>query len=132
MEGLSTREFADLLARLAIEHKASDLSVLEMSEVIDFADIFVICSADNRRMVRAIAEQISLHVKHELGRLPVGIEGMEASRWVLVDFGDVILHIFDMPLRGFYDLDRLWGDATPLPTPEEPAREEDDWTDEEA
>jgi ribosome-associated protein len=89
-----------------------------MSGVITYADVFVICSANNRRQVKGIAEAVLEVAKRDYGRLPEGVEGLEASRWVLVDLGDVIIHVFDEPLRGFYDLDRLWGDARRLPSPE--------------
>lgn len=125
-EDLATRDFATELATLALEHKARDLSILDMSGLIDYADVFVICSASNRRQVRAIADSLLYEVKHRHDRLPAGVEGLEASRWILVDFGDVVVHVFDRPLRGFYDLDRLWGDAEPLPTPEVELDEEDD------
>ena len=60
--------------------------------------------------MRAIAEGIVDDLR-KVGHRPVGVEGLDASRWVLIDFGDVLVHVFDEPLRGFYDLDGLWGDA---------------------
>lgn len=70
----------------------------------------MICHGSNRRQVRAIAEGIVDDLRKVQMR-PIGVEGMDASRWVLLDFGDVVVHVFDEPLRGFYDLDSLWGDA---------------------
>ena len=95
-----------------------------MSAISTYCDAFVICHGTNRRQVRAIAEGIQENLR-ERGVRPLGVEGMEASRWVLLDFGDVVVHVFDEPLRGFYDLDGLWGDAPrmkvgpppPLPAP---------------
>jgi ribosome silencing factor RsfS/YbeB/iojap len=89
-----------------------------MRSLVAYTDVFVIVSARNRRQVQAIAEEVRKAGKEKYGHLPNGIEGMEAARWVCVDFGSVVVHVFDEPLRGFYDLDGLWRDAPRLPTPE--------------
>jgi ribosome-associated protein len=94
------------------------MAILDMRELVDYCDVFVICSATNRRQVQAIAEAVRSFGKKELGLKPQATEGLEAARWVLVDFGDVVLHVFDQPLRGFYNLDGLWSDAPRLPVPE--------------
>lgn len=110
-------DLAQSIAEAALDKKGQDLAILDMRGLIDYADVFVICSATNRRQVQAIAEAARLKGKHEHGIATVGVEGMQAARWVLVDFGDVILHVFDAPLRGFYNLDGLWSDAPRLPLP---------------
>lgn len=74
----------------------------------------MICSGTNRRHVRAIAEGIVEELRG-LGLRPLGVEGLDASRWVLIDFGDVLVHVFDEPMRGFYDLEALWADAPRVP-----------------
>jgi ribosome-associated protein len=84
--------------------------VLDLTGVASYCDGFVICSGTNRRHVRAIAEGIVEDLRKE-GLRPIGIEGLDASRWVLLDFGDVLVHVFDEPMRGFYDLEALWADA---------------------
>jgi len=109
---------AHLLALAALEKKAHDLAILDMRGLIDYSDVFVICSATNRRQVKAIAEEVRRSGKRDHGFTFSGVEGLEAARWVLVDFGDVVVHVFDDPLRGFYDLDGLWADAPRLPLPE--------------
>lgn len=109
---------AQKLATLAIERKAADAALLDMHELVDYCDIFVLLTARNRRHVAAIAEDLRLLAKRELGLRCVGIEGLPAARWVLVDFGSIVVHIFDEPLRGFYDLDGLWSDAPRLPLAE--------------
>ncbi len=106
------------LATAAYEKKALDMAILDMRELVDYCDVFVICSATNRRQVQAIAEGVRAFGRKELGLKPQAIEGLEAARWVLVDFGDVVVHVFDQPLRGFYNLDGLWSDAPRLPVPE--------------
>ena len=78
----------------------------------------MICSAGNRRQVQAIAEAVRQAARHDHGIKNIKVEGLEAARWVLVDVGDVVVHIFDAPLRGFYDLDGLWADAPRLELPE--------------
>jgi ribosome-associated protein len=88
-----------------------------MRNLVAYTDVFVICSARNRRQVQAIADEVR-KVGKELGLMPKGTEGLEAARWVLVDFGSVVVHVFDEPLRPFYDLDGLWRDAPRLPVPE--------------
>ncbi len=87
-----------------------------MRGLVSYTDMFVLVTATNRRQVQAIAESVRLEAKTE-GVTVDGVEGMEAARWVLVDFGDVVVHIFDEPLRGFYDLDGLWRDAPRMDVP---------------
>ncbi|MCB9684148.1 MAG: ribosome silencing factor [Alphaproteobacteria bacterium] len=111
---------AQKLAELAIAKKATDAALLDMHELVDYCDVFVLLTARNRRHVAAIAEDLRMFAKKELGLRCMGTEGLPVARWVLVDFGSVVVHIFDEPLRGFYDLDGLWSDAPRLPMPEGP------------
>ena len=122
---ISPEEIAHALAEAALEKKAHDLAILDMRGLIDYADVFVIVSASNRRQVQAIAEEVRMQAKQELGLIATGVEGLSAARWVLVDFGDVVVHVFDQPLRGFYDLDGLWSDAPRLPLPEGAEQEDE-------
>jgi len=115
---IGPEQLASVLATAALEKKAHDLAILDLRGLIDFADIFVLCSATNRRQVRAIAEEIRRVAKQDHDVQATGQEGLEAARWVLVDFGEVVVHVFDDPHRGFYDLDGLWADAPRLPLPE--------------
>jgi len=105
------------LAEAAVEKKAIDLAILDMRNLVDYCDVFVICSATNRRQVKAIAEHVRTFGKRQLELQPQATEGLEAARWVLVDFGEVVVHVFDQPLRGFYNLDGLWSDAPRLSVP---------------
>ncbi len=109
---------AQRLAALAIEKKASDAVLMDMHELVDYCDVFVLLTARNRRHVAALAEDLRMFAKKELHMPSMGIEGLPAARWVLVDFGSVVVHIFDEPLRGFYDLDGLWSDAPRLAVPQ--------------
>jgi len=101
---------AQALARSADSRKAEDIVLLDLRGRASFCDSFLICSASSRRQVRAIAEGLVKDLR-AAGVTPIGVEGLGASRWVLIDFGDVIAHVFDAPLRDFYDLEGLWSDA---------------------
>jgi len=114
---IDAQQLATALAEATIEKKAFDITILDMRNLVAYTDVFVICSARNRRQVQAIAEEVRRKGKDELGILPAGTEGLEAARWVLVDFGSVVVHIFDEPLRAFYDLDGLWRDAPRMAVP---------------
>jgi len=114
----TSEDFARALAVAALEKKAVDLVILDMRGLIDFSDYFVLCTAQNSRQVRAIAEEVKMTAKREHQTHPVGLEGLDACRWVLVDFSDVVVHVFDGPMRGFYDLDGLWRDAPRLDVPD--------------
>ena len=115
---------ATLVATNAMEKKAQDVVILDLQGRIDYADLFVLCTANNPRQVVAIADGVRKFAKQTHGLLPNSVEGMQAARWVLVDFGDVVLHVFDQAARGFYDLDSLWSDAPRLPLPEVEGTEE--------
>ncbi len=104
------REIAVRAAEAALAKKAADPIVLELTGLTIVADYFVICSGESTTQVRAIAE----HIEEELaksGVKPLGIEGRTYSHWVLVDYGDVIVHVFEKETRAYYDLEKLWMDA---------------------
>ncbi len=112
----SSKQKAFLCARAALDHKAIDLVILEVKQLSDY---FVICSGNSDRQVQAIAT----HIEGNLGKQglnPMGSEGKTEGRWALLDYGDVVVHIFYHPIREFYDLERLWADAPRISLP--PAR----------
>lgn len=90
--------------------------ILDIRGLVAYADVFIVCTARSKRQVVAIAEEVRRKGR-ELGLKADGVEGLEASRWVLVDLGVVVVHVFDEAMRGFYDLDGLWRDAVRLPVP---------------
>lgn len=94
----------------ALDHKAQNLRVLHLAKVTDFTDYFVICSGSNPRQVQAIADAVEEALGRERVR-PLHIEGKAEAKWVLMDYGDFVIHVFDDDRRGFYALERLWGDA---------------------
>lgn len=98
-------------ARAASSKKAEDVVVLEVGEVLAITEAFVIASAGNDRLVRTIAEEVERQVKEGGGAAPLRIEGMSDARWVLLDYGDFVVHVFLDEVRRYYDLERLWSDA---------------------
>jgi len=103
------------LARLAVDaalgKKAKDVTVLDMREVSGVADIFVLCNGDTDIQVRAIAEGVRMSIKEACAELPWHSEGLDSLQWVLLDYVDLVVHVFQPEKRDFYSLERLWGDA---------------------
>ncbi len=100
-----------LAIRCAADKKAEKMVALDLRSIASFTEFFVICSATNQRQVQAIADEITEQLKKQLRQSPVRTEGYSAAEWVLLDFGDFVIHIFDKDARDFYDLERLWRDA---------------------
>ncbi|MFC2150009.1 ribosome silencing factor [Calditrichota bacterium] len=107
---LTSRTIARRAALWAAEKQANDIVVLDLREVTDFADYFVICTGAVDVHVRAIADNIEHELK-KIGWKPKQIEGKDNHRWVLMDYVHVIVHVFQPQARGFYSIERLWGDA---------------------
>jgi len=112
---VSTLESARIAADAAQNKKALDVEILDIQGLTTIADYFLICSATNITQIGAIADGIG-HALAERGVRPSHIEGGSESTWVLMDYGDVIVHIFDEQTRSFYGLERLWGDAKRIRT----------------
>jgi ribosome-associated protein len=112
-------ENVQLAILCASEKKAMNLVALDLREVASFAEFFVICSGANQRQVQAISDEINEQLKKHFKSRPVRIEGYSGAEWVLLDYGDFIVHIFDKDARDFYDLERLWRDAKKVEIPEE-------------
>lgn len=94
------------------DKKGSDIILLDIRRVSLLADYFVICSGASERQVKAIVDEILEKVKKETGIVPLNVEGVPSSGWVLVDYGSVIVHIFAPNLREYYSLEKLWSEAT--------------------
>jgi ribosome-associated protein len=99
-----------VIARAADSRKAENLLVLDLREVTSFTDYFVICSVTNPRQGQAICDEIHKQMK-ELGELPVSMEGYDRGEWILMDYGDVLVHVFSASARSYYGLERLWSHA---------------------
>ncbi|MCX7794114.1 MAG: ribosome silencing factor [Thermodesulfovibrionales bacterium] len=95
---------------LASDKKARDIVILELKDLTILTDYFIICSGDSTTQVRAIVE----HIEERLGKAglkPLSIEGLSYSHWVLMDYGDIIIHVFEEETRHYYELEKLWLDA---------------------
>ena len=111
MEKDTVHEKLDLILTAVYDSKATDPVLLKLDQISTMADYFFICSGSSSRQVQAIAEHILEHVKKGGGFMPQGIEGKSQGHWVLIDFGDVVAHIFYKPVREYYDLEGLWSEA---------------------
>ena len=117
LKDISSWEKTLLLTRSALEKKACDLVVLDVREHTSIADYFILCSGRSDRQVQSIAQGLEEDCVQE-GIKPFAVEGTQRGHWVLMDFSDVIVHIFYEPVRQFYDLDGLWGHAPKAKLPE--------------
>lgn len=106
-----------LAIRCASDKKAFDLVVLDLRNITSFTEYFIIASGSNQRQVQAIADEINEQLKSKQSIRPVRIEGYNSADWVLLDYGDFVVHIFNGESRAFYDLARLWRDARPVELP---------------
>lgn len=97
-------------ARAAEAKKAKDLLVLDLRDITSFTEFFVICTASNKRQAQSIADEIGMQLK-QMGELPVSAEGYDTAEWILLDYGDFLVHIFSETARSYYELERLWRGA---------------------
>lgn len=101
------------VARSVLDRKAVDVRVLHIGDVSDFTEYFLICSGTSKRQVQAIADAVISRARDE-GIRPLGAEGYRNGGWVLIDYGDIVIHIFSSENRGVYGLEKLWSDATDI------------------
>jgi ribosome-associated protein len=111
----STRELAQLAARAADDKKGDDIVVLDVGDIMGIVDTFVITSASNTRLVRTIVEEVERQLQDRANVKPRAIEGLDDYSWVLLDYGDLVVHVFLTDTRAFYGLERLWADAARVP-----------------
>lgn len=112
------RELALALAGAGLEKKATHAEVIDVRGKVDYADYVVVMSGRSDRQVNAIAGAVEEHASKKLGQRCLGVEGLPQGSWVLMDFGDVIVHVFHEDTRGYYDLESLWIDAARVGLPE--------------
>jgi ribosome-associated protein len=98
-------------ARAADEKKGNDVVVFAVGDVLAITEYFVITSASNRRLVRTLVDEIEQAVREVHGRSPVRMEGVAEQQWVLIDFGDVVVHVFSDEIRAYYEIERLYRDV---------------------
>jgi ribosome-associated protein len=108
---------AILCTRFALDKKAYDLELLDVRKLTSVADYFLICTGRSDTQVRAIAQHIEENLEGA-GHRPLAIEGASRGQWVLMDYADVVVHVFYQPIRGFYDLEGLWMKAPRIELPE--------------
>lgn len=114
-EQRTTTNPARVLARhaveAALEKKAHDIVVMDVRNISGVADYFVLCTGEVDLQIKAIVEAIRLRIKEQCGERPWHVEGHDHLQWVLLDYVDLVVHVFSEEKRGFYSLERLWGDA---------------------
>lgn len=98
--------------------------MLDLRELTQVVDYFVVATGASRRQIHTIADEVD-RVMQEIGDEKIGIEGYDMSRWTLVDYGDIVLHVFDEETRAYYDIENLWGDAILVPISDQGASEDD-------
>lgn len=111
---MNSHATAVFLADALADKKGEDIKILDVRKVLSYADFFVVCTGRSDRLVKALADNVERKARTELKLHPVGVEGVERGLWALLDFGDVIVHVFREHERGFYDLEGLWEDAPRL------------------
>jgi len=111
---ITAENLAKTCAELASKKKAEEIVVLDLREISTFTDFFVICSAASEPQLKAIAGEIEARLKQEHGVRAVAVDGFPASQWIVLDYLQVVVHIFHREKRAFYSLEDLWGDAPRL------------------
>ena len=111
----SAQERAVIAAQIIAENKGTEIKILDLREITRVFDFFVIASGTSRRQLHAISDEIDDRFEKEMGDRRRGIEGYQESRWIVLDYGDVVIHLFEPEKREFYALDELWGNAREVP-----------------
>jgi ribosome-associated protein len=112
---ITSVELAKFIAQVIDEKQGSEILVLPVGDVIAVTEYFVVTSASNPRLVRAITDAVLGSVRDATGRGPLRSEGAREQQWVLIDYGDVVVHIFNDETRRFYEIERLYKDVVPTP-----------------
>lgn len=108
---MQAKQTALQAVEFALDKKGFNLKLLEVRELSSLTDYLLLVSGRSDRQVQAIAENIKLEFKNHYQQLPLAIEGMDQGRWVLLDYGELMIHVFQEPVREFYDLEGLWSEA---------------------
>ena len=108
---MTSAELAERIAAIASDRKAIDIRVLDLRDVLTYTDFFVICSGNTERQAKAIQDAVYRELKDSESLLPRRVEGDREARWILLDYLDVIVHIFTPDAREYYRLEQLWGEA---------------------
>jgi ribosome-associated protein len=108
---MTPEQMASAIAALAADRKAVEIVQLDLREMIGYTDYFMICSGRSDRQVKAIHDAIHLGMKQQHDMLPRRVEGVTESQWILMDYLDVVVHVFTPEMREYYRLEQLWGEA---------------------
>ena len=111
---MDSRELSLLAAEAASDKKAEDIIALDVSQLLVVTEYFVIATGRTNVQVRAIADEVELQLREKAGEKPIGREGIGEDKWILLDYGDFVVHVFQPQERDFYRLEKLWGDAPRL------------------
>ena len=114
---LTPLQLALTAAQIAADNRGQDVVVLDLRELTPIFDYFVIATGTSKRQLHAISEEVDRVFETELKRRRMGIEGYNEGRWLLLDYGSVVIHIFDAEARDYYSLEQLWGDAKKVELP---------------
>jgi len=114
---VNSKEVALVAAEAAGDKKAEDIVALDVSQLLVVTEYFVIATGRTNIQVRAIADEVEEQIRAKAGEKPIGREGVGENKWVLLDYGDVVVHVFQPEERDFYRLEKLWGDAPRLSIP---------------
>lgn len=114
---LESREIALAAVKAADDKKATDIMAIDVAELLVVTDYFVICTGNTDRQVKTIADEIEEQLRVNCGIKPIGREGETEGKWILLDFADVVVHVFQPAEREFYRLEKLWGEAPRLELP---------------
>jgi ribosome-associated protein len=114
----ATRDLALVIAAAGMDKKALGIEILDVSGKVDYADFLVVMTGRSDRHVHAIATGLQEEVRKQRKVSPLSMEGLTAATWVLIDFGDVVVHVFQEEARRVYDIEGLWIDANRVPVPE--------------
>jgi len=112
---LPSQERALIAAQIAADNRANNIVILDLRELTQFFDFFVIASGTSRRQMHAVSEEIDHEFEGRLGDKRLSISGYRESRWIVLDYGDIIVHLFEPETREFYALEELWGKAKIIP-----------------
>jgi ribosome-associated protein len=123
---MEPEQLANFIADTLSDRKAEDILILDVEALVGYASYFVVCTGRSDRQVSALADHTVRRLRTELGVRPLGTEGVARSPWALLDYGDVVVHVFRQDERDFYDLEGLWADAPrviyePVAPPARPA-----------
>lgn len=113
---MTSKEKALALAEATHGKKGFEVRILDLRGTVSFTDFFVIATGASDRHVRSLADAV-VEAARQRGEKPIGVEGEKTARWILIDLGDVLVHLFQHEARGFYALERLWGDAAAVELP---------------